>query len=689
MSWDALTGYELRNLPVHLSAARRWADLVEVVSDTGYLRVALRRLGLADLTQILNELTADPAIAAELRTTVVELRGIVVDEASFLAAPQYADYDGPFWNHLASVWVREHPSGARPPVWCDLDDVGQEGWLHLAAHYGRSIRRAKRFFMPGQRKSYGWDSYNAGPAGVHTRLAVDLRRMRLLGEALSLYYSEWDGFEPVHYDWRIWDLRSGALLYERSGNANRGRIKDIEEDMSADGRPAAFSDPDLMGGTEGGPPYGYQAPKLIASRMLQMKTILECANSTERLFVGSDRKGPMRSIVTDADCRRIVVDDLMPSSIDPRVLVLLDGRFAMLGIGADQHIYRIDLGSEETEDSGPLPVLPPAPAALRSNGHEDSSGRCSYLLELDSRGADKPVPPLEIALERPPGDLDSYVQNAFQNGFLESSGRFIIKQNTFDMGVWHHPGGSWAGQLAVMGNRYGGGGVLEGECAVSPDGSHLICSAHGTVRVWKLDELARDQGYRLPDWELGDITLPASVTKLAFLWGGWLVAATTEQHELVVLRFLPNSAILARVGLDDRVKRLIGEPYGAMITCVSESGRITAYRFGYLAKPDVSALDGCRLTIRLQRPEARSVEVAGTFTEWYRHPLAPTGNGIWEGEFDLTADDHEYKLLANGIDWVLDPHLPFRPGPLADNNYVTVLPEPRPRLASATSATRA
>ena len=51
----------------------------------------------------------------------------------------------------------------------------------------------------------------------------------------------------------------------------------------------------------------------------------------------------------------------------------------------------------------------------------------------------------------------------------------------------------------------------------------------------------------------------------------------------------------------------------------------------------------------------------------------------------LPPGEHEYKLLINGREWTLDPHMPFRDA----NNYFEVSPRERPALRSATSATRA
>jgi hypothetical protein len=81
---------------------------------------------------------------------------------------------------------------------------------------------------------------------------------------------------------------------------------------------------------------------------------------------------------------------------------------------------------------------------------------------------------------------------------------------------------------------------------------------------------------------LGGITLPAPVTELAFLRVGQLLAVVTENHELLVLRFRADSAILARVGLDEEVVRIIADQYGGSITCVGRSGALSTYRFRYL-----------------------------------------------------------------------------------------------------------
>jgi hypothetical protein len=661
--WDALNDYELRNVPAHLASRARWKDLRDMAFDTGYLRVALRRLGLAELTRVLAELISARVPPPWLRADLAHLRELVAEEAGFLAAGQYVGYDGAFCDHLALAWIRRFP-GSRSPLWCDLADVDQEGWLDLVGQRGGPLKRATRFFMPGQRESHGWDYYDSGPAGVSTSLAVDLRRMRLLGQSISLFYSDSHGYLPEEYHWRIWDLRTGAQLYERSvASPSRDMVlADLDDAKSVDGRPAAFEDPGLARGTR----------KVIA--------VLKCANGEEQLFVGSRDNDTVHVTATDSGQRRLLLEARISSSIGLKLLIRLDDQLVLLGVGTDKHIYRVDLGGGDTPEFGESPLAPPGVTQIKwLNG--------SWTLA--ETGSGEPARAKELTLEPPLGPQASDRRSTFQEGFLESSGRYLIKRNTSDIGIWHYPSGRWADHLAVTNDRSGGGGILRG-CSVTPDGSHLISHA-ANVCVWNLDELDRGEGtmpgghYRLPHWRLKNIELPGPLTRLAFFWGGWLVAAVTEQHELLILRFRRNSAILARVGLDDEVKELRGDPYGPAITCVGTSGRASTYRFRFLSEPHVSVLRGRMLALRLQRPAARSVQVAGSFTEWQARPLLPGAHGIWHGEFDLPDGDHEYKFLLNGKTWELDPHVPFRPGPLAPNNYITVLPDGRPRLASATS----
>lgn len=54
---------------------------------------------------------------------------------------------------------------------------------------------------------------------------------------------------------------------------------------------------------------------------------------------------------------------------------------------------------------------------------------------------------------------------------------------------------------------------------------------------------------------------------------------------------------------------------------------------------------------------ARSVAVAGDFTEWSpRYELQdPDGDGVWTGRVPVRPGVHEYMFVVDGSDWVTDP----------------------------------
>jgi hypothetical protein len=190
MSWDVLGNDGLRGLPAVLVASRRWDDLRDTVFDPGYLRAVVSGPGLAALAQSLGPVVDGREVPTPLRARCADLRGLIVEEAGFLSASQYAGLAGPFRNHLDVAWVRRGRPAEKSPLSGDVADlgadVGQEGWLDLVARTGQVTRRATLFFMPGRRENFVSDiRYNSGPAGVETFLGVDLQRMHLLGETVS------------------------------------------------------------------------------------------------------------------------------------------------------------------------------------------------------------------------------------------------------------------------------------------------------------------------------------------------------------------------------------------------------------------------------------------------------------------------------------------------------------------------
>lgn len=63
----------------------------------------------------------------------------------------------------------------------------------------------------------------------------------------------------------------------------------------------------------------------------------------------------------------------------------------------------------------------------------------------------------------------------------------------------------------------------------------------------------------------------------------------------------------------------------------------------------------------IYQPEARSVEIAGTFTGWKRVPLRHAGgSGYWELTLELPAGDHRFSYIVEGGRRLADPTLAGR-----------------------------
>jgi 1,4-alpha-glucan branching enzyme len=63
-----------------------------------------------------------------------------------------------------------------------------------------------------------------------------------------------------------------------------------------------------------------------------------------------------------------------------------------------------------------------------------------------------------------------------------------------------------------------------------------------------------------------------------------------------------------------------------------------------------------RHTFRVYLPEAASVELVGTFTDWRTRPERMTreDTGWWTITLGLSAGDHDFSYLVNGSHWLAD-----------------------------------
>jgi 1,4-alpha-glucan branching enzyme len=64
-----------------------------------------------------------------------------------------------------------------------------------------------------------------------------------------------------------------------------------------------------------------------------------------------------------------------------------------------------------------------------------------------------------------------------------------------------------------------------------------------------------------------------------------------------------------------------------------------------------------KVRFKIKQPEAKSLVLVGSFTEWEAHaiPLAESEPGFWEVEVDLRSGRHEYLFVTDDGVWLQDP----------------------------------
>ncbi len=70
----------------------------------------------------------------------------------------------------------------------------------------------------------------------------------------------------------------------------------------------------------------------------------------------------------------------------------------------------------------------------------------------------------------------------------------------------------------------------------------------------------------------------------------------------------------------------------------------------------VTALPSGELEFKVFAPNAASVEILGTFTGWFAHPvpLAHAGEGWWIAHAAVTPGDHDFQYRIDGHSWMTD-----------------------------------
>ena len=84
------------------------------------------------------------------------------------------------------------------------------------------------------------------------------------------------------------------------------------------------------------------------------------------------------------------------------------------------------------------------------------------------------------------------------------------------------------------------------------------------------------------------------------------------------------------------------------------------------------ALEEQEVVLSFYAPQARQVQVAGTFNGWQpgANPLGPTGFGEWAVRLMLKSGQYEYRFVVDGV-WTDEPGAsPTVPNPYGGFNSV-------------------
>lgn len=86
-------------------------------------------------------------------------------------------------------------------------------------------------------------------------------------------------------------------------------------------------------------------------------------------------------------------------------------------------------------------------------------------------------------------------------------------------------------------------------------------------------------------------------------------------------------------------------------------------------------IDKRKVEFTLQAPGARSVQLAGDFTDWEKapKPLRKLKDGVWKCTVSLPEGYYEYRLLVDG-QWQSDPANPLvSANPFGSHNSVRLV----------------
>ena len=79
-----------------------------------------------------------------------------------------------------------------------------------------------------------------------------------------------------------------------------------------------------------------------------------------------------------------------------------------------------------------------------------------------------------------------------------------------------------------------------------------------------------------------------------------------------------------------------------------------------------------RIYFTVQAPDARHVQVFGSFNDWSGRDLKLTRAGVWKTWLSLHPGSHEYRFRVDGA-WTNDPDAPTTVNPFGTENSVQVV----------------
>jgi len=727
---------EVSELPYHMAAGGLDDELSNLVIEADYLEQCAALIGVAALLSCLNQSRSALRRDSVAEPTLTKVSEILQREYGSLADWRSERRIPDFVNQLVNgASARGLPllfrqTGRR-------DGLGLRGSLWLQWSLGGSGTDLKQqLLVQGQRDSYAWDSYGFGPMSLKTNLWIDVPRGRLLTDTVSTWGSmDWGYYEDTHFPVE-WDLQSGVLLVRHASEQdepkkprNIPKAFDGRFDLASMNSCEPASESRLRTLIDG------QQPTSIKAMGRSVNSAHEVFSIEFRKLTwtfGNDMEPHLW--VYDPIAHRAYATSHAVSGLTVQAIAMLENGLTVFATDDDGHVYRLSLVPKSQPDDEPLVLniavrqSPGQLGCVRSTGIEIRSATDGKLLHVFTRAdlsLPKPLPetaksyanttrdPDELSwtpdhhwafcgrkshadeTRLVPTDGPSTISNqvySSHNGellrrdwdepsryinpsdyerrsLLTLRGKYRLMHRRCSIDVWETESGRFLGTLGT-GAQYGGGGNMYG-IATHPSERFVISSdtETGELTAWDLD---KDREY----WRLQGIGPLGKIRSLAFLWGGYLVAALTEEHTLYVAKFWCQSEILAAIRLDEGCLRIVATPYGDRLFVLYEGGRLRCYRYLPRPGPDVTSVSGNTLNIRFRRAGAQRVNIAGTFNNWNpsQNPMSTQDGEIWHAVLHLPDGMHEYKIVIDEVNWELDPNTPFVPGTHGPNNYALVPP---------------